>query len=90
MEIKEITPEELETYTTKLVPRLMRIPPRQWIRIDTIAKDVGRFLDICQCLVDHGYFNDSDGWLILEVYKNSLVRLNPMYIKTGTVNPLRQ
>lgn len=89
VEIQEITPEELQIYTRSLVPWLLRIPPYRWTRIDTIAKEVGRFIDICQCLADHGFFNDPDGWLILEIYKDSLVRLDPMYVRTRTANPLR-
>lgn len=89
VEIEEITPEELKTYTTQLVPRLLRVPPYRWTRIDTIAKGVERFIDICQYLVSQGYFNDSCGWLILDIYKDSLVRLNPMYVKTQTANPLQ-
>lgn len=89
IEIEEITPEELEIYTTRLVPRLLRVAPYRWTRIDVIAKEVGRFIDICQCLSDHGFFNDPDGWLILEIYKDSLVRLDPMYVRTRTANPLR-
>lgn len=89
VEIEEITPEELETYTTKLVPRLLSVTPYRWTRIDAIAKDVYRFIDICQCLADHGYFDDPDGWLILEIFRDSLVRLDPMYVKRRTANPLR-
>lgn len=80
IEIEEITPEEHEIYTMRLVPRLLRVAPYRWIRIDTIAKDVGRFIDICQCLADYGYFCDLDGWLILDIYKDSLVRLEPLYV----------
>ncbi|WP_418413690.1 hypothetical protein [Alistipes sp.] len=80
VEIEEITPKELEIYTTKLVPRLLRLPPYHWTRIDSIAKNVGRFIDICQCLADHGFFNDPAGWLILDIYKDTFVRLNPKYI----------
>lgn len=89
VEIEEITPDELKNYTTKLVPRLLRVPLYRWTRIDTIAKEVGRFIDICQCLAEHGYFDDPDGWLILEIYYDSLVRLDPMYIRTRSANPLR-
>ena len=39
VEIEEITPKELEIYTTKLVPRLLRLPPYHWTRIDSIAKN---------------------------------------------------
>lgn len=89
VEIEEITHEELKTYTTKLIPRLLRATPYRWTRIDSIAKDVDRFIDICQCLADHGFFDDPDGWLILEIYKDSLVRLDPMYVRTRTANPLK-
>lgn len=54
IEYEEITPEEIQTYTTKLVPRLLRVPPYQWTRIDDIAKDVIRFVDICQHLANRG------------------------------------
>ncbi|MEG2063511.1 MAG: hypothetical protein RRY23_00070 [Alistipes sp.] len=81
VEFEEITTEELEIYTTKLVPRLLRVAPYRWTHIDTIAKDVDRFIGICQCLVDCGYFKDIDGWLILDIYKDSLVRLDPMYTR---------
>ncbi len=81
MKFEDIKPEEFEIYTKKLVPCLMRYPPGQWIRIDAIAKDVGRFIDICQCLYDHGYFEDENGFLILDIQKDSLVRLDPMYIR---------
>ena len=37
IEIEEITPEELEIYTTRLVPRLLRVAPYRWTRIDAIA-----------------------------------------------------
>ncbi len=81
MEFEEITAEEIETYTTKLVPHLMRYPPRQWVQIDVIAKDVGRFIAICQHLANRGYFQDDNGDLILEIKEDTFVRLDPMYIR---------
>ncbi len=87
VEFEDITQEERQLYTTQLVPRLLRQPPRKWTRIDSIAKDVDRFIDICQCLADRGHFCDADGRLILDIYKDSLVRLDPMYIEnTHTKN----
>lgn len=83
MKIENISPEEFKIYTTRLIPRLSRIPPYHWTRIDTIAKDVDRFIGICQCLADFGYFSDTDGRLILEIYKDKLVRLNPMYLRNS-------
>ncbi len=80
VEIEAIPPAALEIYTTKLLARLLRLPPYHWTRIDSIAKNVGRFIDICQCLADHGFFNDRAGWLILDIYKDTFVRLNPKYI----------
>lgn len=89
IEYEEITPEELKTYTTKLVPRLLRVPPYQWTRIEDIAKDVGRFIDICQYLVDHGYFQDDEGFVILTVKEDKFVRLDPMYIRQHDTKTFR-
>lgn len=80
-EIIEISPEEFENYTRKLIPSLMRFPPGQWIQINTIAKDVARFIDVCQYLYNRGYFEDDDGFLILEIKDDAFVRLDPMYIR---------
>ena len=81
MEKIQITPEEFETYSKKLIPCLMRHPPDQWVRIDTIANNVDRFIDICQDLCNRGCFEDEDGFLILEIKENTFVRLDPMYIR---------
>lgn len=78
---EEITPAEIELYTTKLVPILLRVSPYKWMRIDDIAKDVGRFIDICQHLADRGYFQDEDGYVIIEVKEDTFVRLDPTYIR---------
>jgi hypothetical protein len=81
MKFEEITPEERHNYTTELVPRLAREEPGQWVRIDTIAKDVARFIAICQLLADDRQF-DLPGYdyPVIEVYKDSLVRLDPDYM----------
>lgn len=90
IDIKEITAEELQTYTTKLVPRLMRLQPWEWIRIDEIAKDVDRFIDIVECLYNHGYFVDEQNFLIIELSKdNNRVRLDPMYIREHDTKTFR-
>ena len=89
IEYEEITPEEIQIYTTKLVPRLLRVPPYQWTRIDDIAKDVGRFIDICQYLVDRGYFQDDEGLVILTVKEDKFVRLDPMYIRRHDTKTFR-
>ncbi len=77
----KISSEEFDIYIKELVPRLMRFPPGQWIRIDTLAKDVNRFIAICQNLYDRGYFEDDDGFLVLEIKEDTFVRLDPMYIR---------
>ena len=89
IEYEEITPEEIQTYTTKLVPRLLRVPPYQWTRIDDIAKDVIRFVDICQHLAHRGYFQDGDGYTVIEIKENKFVRLDPMYIRTHDTKTFR-
>lgn len=84
IDINEITNEEFQTYTTKLVPRLMQLQPWEWIRIDAIAKDVERFIDIVECLYNHGYFVDEQNFLIIELSKDhDRVRLDPMYIRNN-------
>ncbi len=77
----EITQEEFDIYTTRLIPSLSRISPRKWMLIDDIAKDVTRFIAICQHLANCGYFHDENGFLILEVKEDKFVRLDPMYIR---------
>lgn len=89
IEYEEITPEEIQTYTTKLVPRLLCVPPYQWTRIDDIAKDVGRFIEICQHLVDRGYFQDDKGFVIITVKEDKFVRLDPMYIRRHDTKTFR-
>ena len=89
IEYEEITPEEIQTYTTKLVPRLLRVPPYQWTAIDDIAKDVGRFIEICQHLVDRGYFQDDKGFVIITVKEDKFVRLDPMYIRRHDTKTFR-
>lgn len=89
IEYEEITPEELKTYTTKLVPRLLRVPPYRWTRIEDIAKDVGRFINICQYLVNRGYFQDNEGFVILTVKEDKFVRLDPMYIRQHDTKTFR-
>ena len=60
----------------------MQLQPWKWIRIDAIAKDVERFIDIVECLYNHGYFVDEQNFLIIELSKdNTQVRLDPMYIR---------
>lgn len=89
MEFEEITAEEIETYTTKLVPCLMRYPPRQCVQIDVIAKDVDRFIAICQHLANRGCFQDHNGDLILEIKEDTFVRLDPMYIRRHDTKTFR-
>ena len=89
IEYEEITPEEIQTYTTKLVPRLLRVPPYQWTRIDDIAKDVIRFVDICQHLANRGYFQDGDGFVFITVKEDKFVRLDPMYIRRHDTKTFR-
>lgn len=76
---EEITDKEFKDYTTRLIPRLRPLPSGKWVRIDVLTDNVPRFIDICQYLANTGYFSDDNGWLILEVYQDSLIRLNPMY-----------
>jgi hypothetical protein len=81
MTFEEITPEERHNYTTLLVPRLAREKPGQWVRIDTIAKDVARFLDICQLLIDDGQFDfPGDTYPVIETKNDSFVRLDSDYL----------
>ncbi len=90
IDIKEITTEEFRTYTEKLVPHLMRLQPWEWIRIDAIAKDVERFINILECLYNHGYFVDEQNFLIIELSKdNNRVRLDPMYIRKHDTKTFR-
>ncbi|WP_299222219.1 hypothetical protein [uncultured Alistipes sp.] len=89
IEFEKITPKEIETYTTRLVPKLLRIPPYKWTPIDDIAKDVARFIAICQHLADRGYFQDEAGYSILEVKEDEFVRLDPMYIRRHDTKTFR-
>lgn len=89
IEYEDITPEEIQAYTTKLVPRLLRVPPYRWTRIEDIAKDVNRFIDICQCLVDRGYFLDDKGFVVITVKEDKFVRLDPMYIRQHDTKTFR-
>ncbi len=77
MEQIDITPEELETYTRKLIPKLARYPPGRWVRISDIAHNVERFIQICQHLANTGAFDDEDGILQIDISQDSLVRLSP-------------
>lgn len=79
MEKIDITPEEVETYTRKLIPKLARYAPGRWVQIADIAHNVGRFIQICQQLANDGAFDDKDGYLMIDIYQDKLVRLNPMY-----------
>lgn len=81
MNFTEITSEELDIYITRLVPRLMRLPPGEWIEIEDIAKDTGRFIDICQCLTLHGYLLDGEGFPLVDIREDRLVRLNPCFLR---------
>lgn len=89
IKFEEITQAEFDTYTMKLVPSLLRVPPYKWTRIDDIAKDVGRFIDICQHLANRGYFQDEKGFVILEVKEDEFVRLDPMYIRRHNTQTFR-
>jgi hypothetical protein len=81
MKFEDITPDERHNYTTLLVPQLAREEPGRWVRIDTIAKDVARFIAICQLLTDDGQFDlPGYGFPVIEIFKDSLVRLDPGYI----------
>jgi hypothetical protein len=85
MTLNDITDDELQNYLVELVPRLLREPPTRWVRIDTIAKDVARFINICQCLADHGCFRQPDDpRCVIEIKEDSLVRLDPCYINLKT------
>ena len=77
MEQIDITPEELETYTRQLIPKLARYPPCRWVRISDIAHNVERFIHICQQLANTGAFDDEDGILQIDISQDSLVRLSP-------------
>ena len=79
MENLDITPEEIETYSRKLIPKLARYPPWHWVRIADIAHNVERFIGICQYLADRGAFDDEDGEMQIDIYKDTFVRLNPLY-----------
>ena len=80
-----ITGEEFNTYADTLVPRLMREPPGKWVPIGTIAKDVARFIHICQELAALRYFDDPDGTeCMIEVQKDLFVRISPVYRGTDT------
>lgn len=77
MKISDITHEELETYTRKLIPKLARYPPGHWVQISEIAHNVERFIQICQHLANIGAFDDEEGMLQIDISQDSLVRLNP-------------
>lgn len=79
MEKIDITPNEIDNYTRKLIPKLARYPRGRWVPISDIAHNVGRFIQICQQLADTGAFDDEDGDLMIDIFQDSLVRLNPMY-----------
>lgn len=88
MENDEITPKELKIYTQKLIPKLARYPPGCWVKISDIAHNVERFIHVCQQLANTGAFDDPDGDLMIDIFQNSLVRLNPMYwIKKQKCSP---
>ncbi len=90
MKYENITPEEIERYTTQLVPLLAREPAWKWVRIDSIAKDVARFIAVCQCLTDEGGWFLHDRYPIIDVWKDSLVRLSPDYMTEVLKKPLTQ
>lgn len=80
-EIEKITPEEENTYIRRLIPTLSRYPPGQWVRISDIARDLERFIHISQQLAKEGFFDDENGYCILEIKEDAFVRLDPQYLR---------
>lgn len=67
IDLMDITDEELSAYFRRLIPRLQRRRPREWVPIASIANDPNRFMDIVVCMNNHRYFDDKEGFSMIEV-----------------------
>ena len=80
MKREEITDKEFSDYTTRLIPKLRQQPRHKWTQIGTLTDNVPRFIEICQYLANEGHFDDESGYLIIEVWQDSLIRLDATYL----------
>lgn len=82
MDITDIPDAELTTYIKRLIPMLLRKRSGEWTPICAIANNPDRFLDIVQCLADYRFFDDKQGFLMIEVSNDSrCIRVSPYHIE---------
>ena len=67
IDLRDITDDELSSYFRRLIPRLKKYRPREWVPIESIANDPKRFLDIVICMNNHRYFDDKQGFSMIEI-----------------------
>ena len=78
IDLMDIPEEEFNRYLKLLIPRLLRRKPKEWVPIESLANNPDRFLDVVVCMNNHGYFNDKQGFSMIEVSNDKrFIRICP-------------
>lgn len=67
IDLMDIPDDELNRYFRLLIPRLLRYKPGEWVPIALLANDPSRFMDVVVCMNNYRYFDDKQGFSMVEV-----------------------